>query len=83
MTTNVRRYCVSLTANVSCGGTKKKSKIKTLATAAATAGPRLQRAATSATPARNIITMLASANAVWSAIQANTAHTAVIAADSA
>ena len=61
MTAKVITYSVSLTANVKCGGTKQKSNTSTLATAAAIAGPRPKRAATNATPARNIITMLASA----------------------
>ena len=39
ITTNVIRYCVSLTANVKRGGTKKKSNSSTLATAAAIDGP--------------------------------------------
>ena len=40
ITAKVTRYCVSATANVRCGGTKKKSKTATLAIAAKTEGPR-------------------------------------------
>ena len=75
ITANVITYSVSLTANVNCGGTKKKSNTKTLAIADAIDGPRPSRAETKATPARKIITMLVSAKPAACAAQANqTAH---------
>ena len=40
MTPKVRTYCVSATANVKYGGTKKKSKAATLQKVANTDGPR-------------------------------------------
>ena len=45
MTTNVNTYCASLTANVNCGGTKKKSNASTLTTAASDGRVRARTAA--------------------------------------
>jgi hypothetical protein len=52
MVAKVSRYCVSLTVNLSRGGTKKKSNVSTLRTAVSIDGPRPTRTATKATPRR-------------------------------
>ncbi len=43
---------MSETANVNCGGTKKKSNAATLRTEATSDGPRPKRVATTSTPSR-------------------------------
>ncbi|MNN13928.1 hypothetical protein D3C81_1269750 [compost metagenome] len=61
-TTKVSRYCTSLTANESRGGTKKKSNAPTDSTEASAAGPRPCRSATPTTAARNSMAMLTISN---------------------
>src|SRR5262245_38879576 len=80
ITPNVMTYWASLTAKLSCGGTKKKSNTSTLATAAATAGPRPYRVATNATPSRNTITTFASASRNDWLTQPSSVHTVTTAA---
>src|SRR5262245_46902364 len=80
ITANVKKYSASLTAKANRGGTKKKSKARTLTIDAAIAGPRPYRAATNATPSRNTMTMLASLRPNQSLSQPKSPHTATTAA---
>ena len=52
ITAKVKKYCVSVTANVKCGGMKKKSNAATPSTEAKMAGPRPQHSATPITASR-------------------------------
>ena len=61
ITPNVTRYCVSLTANVRWGATKKKSNAATESAAASTDGHWPKRAAANATSSRyTMMTLLLS-----------------------
>src|SRR6058998_578219 len=60
MTANVSKYCVSATAKVREGGTKKKSKAATLMTEATTEGPRPCLVAMTTTASRYVMIRLAS-----------------------
>jgi len=77
ITTNVIRYCVSAIANVSRGGTKKKSSDATPTSAASTDGPRPQVAAVSTTPSRYTIARFATSMR-RNMSQAMPVHTAMI-----
>src|SRR5258706_3261028 len=62
ITAKVTRYCVSDTAKLKYGGTKKKSNAATPNTEARIEGPRPNRIAASITPSRYTMTRLVSSS---------------------